>query len=75
MAEVFIGFGSNLGQRQENIQKALLILRGHPKIMITKLSSLYETDPIEMESQSPFLNGVVQIQTVLIPQRLADILE
>ncbi|OGC76831.1 MAG: 2-amino-4-hydroxy-6-hydroxymethyldihydropteridine diphosphokinase [candidate division Zixibacteria bacterium RBG_16_50_21] len=75
MAEVFIGFGSNLGQREKNIQKALQILSEHPQIMITRISSLFETEPVEMESKNLFLNGAVQVQTVLIPQKLAPLLE
>lgn len=75
MAEVFIGFGSNLGDRQKNIRLALQNLNEHPKISVAKISSLYESEPVEMESKNAFLNGVAQVQTNLVPHKLVAVLE
>ena len=75
MAEVFIGFGSNLGDRQENIRQALQNLNVHPKISVAKVSSLYESEPVEMNSKYNFLNGVAQVQTNLVPLKLVKVLE
>ena len=75
MAEVFIGFGSNLGDRQENISRTLGMLKDQPGLEIKKVSSLYETEPVEMESSNLFLNGVAEIRTSLVPQRLLSLLE
>ncbi len=75
MAEVFIGFGSNLGDRLNNIRQALQMLNDHPKISVAKVSTLYETEPVEMKSSHKFLNGVAKIQTVLLPLKLASFLD
>ena len=75
MAEVFIGFGSNLGDRQKNIHQVLQNLNEHPKISVVKISSLYESEPVEMDTKNTFLNGVAQIQTNLIPSKLVAVLE
>jgi len=74
VAEVFIGFGSNLGDRLNNIRQALQMLNDHPKISVAKVSPLYETEPVEMKSSHKFLNGVAKIQTVLLPLKLASFL-
>jgi 2-amino-4-hydroxy-6-hydroxymethyldihydropteridine diphosphokinase len=75
VAEVFLGFGCNLGDRRENIRRGLRKLKEHPKIEIEKISGLYETEPLEMKSKNPFLNGVAAIEAKLIPQKLLTFLE
>ena len=46
MATVFIGIGSNLGDRQDNIDRALAGLRDHKSVTVEKISSFIETDPL-----------------------------
>ena len=53
MVEAYIAFGSNIGDREANINKALDILK--QKIKIIKTSSLYETKPMYLENQDWFL--------------------
>ena len=60
---VFIGMGSNCGNRFDYILKALLDLKKTPGISIVKLSGLYETEPVGYLDQSDFLNGVVHLST------------
>ena len=67
---VYVGIGSNLGNRQENIIKAIDYLESNPQIKIEKVSSLYETDPVGGPPQGKFLNGVLKIITTLSPKRL-----
>ncbi len=73
--KVFIGLGSNLGNRIENLRKALLMLEASG-IGIVKVSGLYETEPIETEEPQPsYLNAVAEIVTDLSLTKLLDLLE
>lgn len=72
MAAVFLGLGSNIGSREGNIRRALNILARHPKIRISRISSLYETAPIGYTDQPDFINAVVSIETDLPPEQLLD---
>ena len=67
MAIVYLGIGSNLGDRAANIEKAMTLLKEHEEIKILAVSSLIETDPVGGEAQGKFLNGAVQIDTDLMP--------
>ena len=70
MAEAYISLGSNLGNREENIRKAIALMR--EKCNILNFSSIYETEPIGYKEQDPFLNCVVKVETRLKPQELLD---
>ena len=73
MAErVFIGLGSNLGDREAFIQKAIVQLAKPPSIEIIHSASLYETEPVGSEDQPWFLNTVVEIRTRLSPRALLE---
>ncbi|MEA1994291.1 MAG: 2-amino-4-hydroxy-6-hydroxymethyldihydropteridine diphosphokinase [Euryarchaeota archaeon] len=73
MAEVFIGIGSNLGNREEHIARALHFLG--KRCDIIKKSSLYETAPVGYKDQRSFLNGVVKMETALRPEELLHFLQ
>jgi 2-amino-4-hydroxy-6-hydroxymethyldihydropteridine diphosphokinase len=68
---LYIGIGSNLGNRINNIEKAksFLILNG---INITKSSSYYETLSWPDENKPKFINIVVQSDTKYSPKKLLD---
>ncbi len=68
MAEAYIAFGSNIGDRKKNIETALEYLK--QKVTILKVSNLYETKPMYVEGQNWFLNGAVKIETELTPKEL-----
>ena len=55
---VYLGFGSNLGNRQRNIERAIELLR--ERITIERVSSIYETAPVGVVEQPDFLNAVCQ---------------
>ena len=74
MARCFLGLGSNLGDREKNIKRALKLLR-EAKIKILKKSSLIETAPMGGPKQGKFLNGVLEIETKLEPPRLLKTLK
>jgi 2-amino-4-hydroxy-6-hydroxymethyldihydropteridine diphosphokinase len=68
MYHVFLGLGSNLGDRQENLYRAMeeIALLGK----LTRISSVYETEPVGMENCSDFLNMAVEIATTDDPPLL-----
>ncbi|MBN2809343.1 MAG: 2-amino-4-hydroxy-6-hydroxymethyldihydropteridine diphosphokinase [Deltaproteobacteria bacterium] len=70
--EVFIGFGSNLGDRCALINKALSALAVLPATFLVKLSSLYETAPVGYLEQGAFLNGVIQVRSGLSAPALLE---
>lgn len=67
MSEVFIGIGSNKGNRQEYIDRALEHLRKDEDITIENISSVIETEPQGNPDQEKFLNAVIQITTFIDP--------
>ncbi len=73
MAEVYLGLGSNLGNRERNIIEA--VKRLGEKVQITRLSSLYETEPVGYGAQPWFLNAVCAGETGLAPHSLLDFLK
>lgn len=67
----FVGLGSNLGSREKNIAAALNALETTRGISVTRVSSLYETDPVGGPADQPaFVNAVAQIETALSAPRL-----
>ncbi len=69
-SKVFLGVGSNSGNRRKNITKALSQLAQLHAIQIIKTSRLYETEPVGGQKQRNFLNGVVYILTSVSPGEL-----
>jgi len=72
---VFIGFGSNLGNRLDFCDRAITLLGLLPASQVTGVSSLYETEPLPENDPGPqwFLNGVVRLETELPPLRLLEV--
>jgi 2-amino-4-hydroxy-6-hydroxymethyldihydropteridine diphosphokinase len=68
--EVYIGFGSNLGDRCALINQALAAVAELPQSRLVRLSSLYETAPVGYLDQGAFLNGVAQLVSTLSPAQL-----
>ncbi len=73
MAIVFIGIGSNLGDRIRNCKKALMLLEEGG--VIIRRSSLYETEPWGRREQGLFINCVAQMETGLGPWELLEFLQ
>jgi 2-amino-4-hydroxy-6-hydroxymethyldihydropteridine diphosphokinase len=66
---VYIGLGSNLGDRTDNLRAARERLEASG-VRIRRGSSLYETEPREMLDQPWFLNQVIEAETTLYPRQL-----
>ncbi len=58
----YIGLGSNLGDREANIQRAVQAIGSLPGITLNQISSLYETRPVGFQSSNLFLNGVLAVK-------------
>lgn len=67
---VYIGIGSNLGDREFLIRKAVEALRQLPQTNVSGVSSLYDTEPVGETDQPPFLNAVAWIETELPAREL-----
>lgn len=73
MTRVAVGFGSNIGDREGQIAHAVRLLER--VIAIEHVSSLYETEPMYVEDQPAFLNGVVVGLTDLGPISMVEALK
>ena len=71
MVTCYIGLGSNLGKREENIKSALAYIESMRKARVINLSRFYETEPQGGPADSPrFINAVAKIRTELSPVKL-----
>ena len=66
--EVYLGLGSNMGNRQDNLDRALEFLS--QRLRVDKVSSVYDTEPVGNPNQPHFLNLVCQVHTRLAPAGL-----
>ncbi len=74
--DIFIGLGSNLGDRERHLRDALRQLGERGDIRLLECSSFHETDPVEAPPGSPaFLNAVAEIDTRLSPHALLERLQ
>jgi 2-amino-4-hydroxy-6-hydroxymethyldihydropteridine diphosphokinase len=69
MKTVYLGLGSNLGDREAMLQAAIGQLQASD-LSVLRLSSVYETEPMDLPSQPWFLNLVVEAKTDLFPLQL-----
>lgn len=67
MAVVYLGIGSNVGDREANVKRAIDLLKEEEEIDVQKISKLIETEPVGGPEQGPYLNGALRIQTDLLP--------
>jgi len=73
MIQVFLGIGTNLGDRERNLQEARAALS--QRLEILKESSIYQTAPWGYLDQPAFLNQVIEAQTALSSLNLLDFLK
>lgn len=68
--QVYVGLGSNLGDRQWLIAEAVAALQRLPQTTVRRLSSLHETEPVGGPPQGRYLNAVAALETTLTPGEL-----
>jgi 2-amino-4-hydroxy-6-hydroxymethyldihydropteridine diphosphokinase len=73
MSVVYLSLGSNIGDRETNLKKAVDKIKQN-KIQIIKESRIYETKPYGIKEQRDFLNLALKIETTHTPQKLIKIL-
>ncbi|MDP2719997.1 MAG: 2-amino-4-hydroxy-6-hydroxymethyldihydropteridine diphosphokinase [Dehalococcoidia bacterium] len=73
MAEVYLSFGSNMGDRNKNLSTALSWLA--KLTVVEKTSSIFETEPVEFLEQPKFLNMACKISTILGPLQLLSVIK
>jgi 2-amino-4-hydroxy-6-hydroxymethyldihydropteridine diphosphokinase len=70
MAVVYLGLGSNIGDRTQHLVDACVTLHQHAAITVQAVSSLYHTAPVGVTAQDWFLNAVLGLHTTLSPSAL-----
>jgi len=70
---VYLGLGSNMGNRQDNLDRALELLS--QRLRVVKVSSVYDTEPMVNTNQPRFLNLVCQVDTNIEPMALLTLVK
>ncbi|WP_019415318.1 2-amino-4-hydroxy-6-hydroxymethyldihydropteridine diphosphokinase [Paenisporosarcina sp. TG20] len=73
MNTAYLSLGSNLGGRLEMLQDAVRMLQQQADLEVTRISSIYETDPVGYTDQAAFLNMVVEIKSKLSAKEILTI--
>jgi 2-amino-4-hydroxy-6-hydroxymethyldihydropteridine diphosphokinase len=68
----YVALGSNLGDREEYLERARSALSALPGTRLLRASSVEETAPVGNVPQGPYLNQMVAIETELAPRELLD---
>jgi 2-amino-4-hydroxy-6-hydroxymethyldihydropteridine diphosphokinase len=73
LVTVYLSLGSNLGNRQENLDRALKLLS--ERMRVGKVSSIYDTEPVGNTDQPRFLNLACEVLTRLTPEGLLTMIK
>lgn len=73
MSIAYIALGSNLGDKEKNLRRALLLLT-QQGVEVVRVSSFLSTEPYGVTDQPQFLNAVACVRTTLAPLALLDVL-
>ena len=71
----YLSLGSNIGNRENNLSKAIKLISGDNLNQILKMSNIYETEPMYFSSKNNFYNMVILIETDLNPGDLLNSLK
>ncbi len=66
----YLGLGANVGDREANLREAVRLLDQTRGVEVLRRSSVYETAPVGVTDQPPFLNQVIEVRTTLTPRGL-----
>jgi 2-amino-4-hydroxy-6-hydroxymethyldihydropteridine diphosphokinase len=73
MKKIFLGLGSNMGERAKNLEDSITRVEESVGKIITR-SSVYRTQPWGFESENEFLNMVIYVDTDLTPSGLLNVI-
>ena len=65
----YLGLGTNLGDRWDNLRRALHLLSGGPGMRLLRCSQVYETEPWGVADQPRFLNCAAEVETTTIRRK------
>ena len=71
MKIVFLGIGTNLGNRESNLEQAVARIEEYVGPVLDS-SSIYETEPWGFQAKDEFLNKVVKVETELTPSEILE---
>jgi 2-amino-4-hydroxy-6-hydroxymethyldihydropteridine diphosphokinase len=74
VVRAFIGLGSNLGDREASLRRAVAAVGALPETEVRGISQLRDTEPVGLTDQPRFLNGAVEVETGLAPRELLEAL-
>jgi 2-amino-4-hydroxy-6-hydroxymethyldihydropteridine diphosphokinase len=72
LTRAYVGLGSNLGDREDTIRRALVLLAAEEGIDVVAVSTLRETEPVGYADQPDFVNGAAALETELTPRALLE---
>lgn len=72
MTLAYVGLGANVGNRRENLDRAVGLLAAEPGVRVLAVSSVHETDPVGYADQPRFLNAACALETELGPRELLE---
>ena len=70
---VYLGIGSNIGDKEINIFTAIAALDVRDEIIVKRTASIYETQPMYKTDQPTFFNTVVELETTLLPESMLQV--
>ncbi len=74
MVRAYVGLGTNLGDKMENLYVALALLAAAPAVRVLRVAGVYRTAPWGYANQDWFLNTVAELETTLAARHLLEVL-
>lgn len=74
MARAYVGLGTNLGDKMENLRVALALLAAASAVRVLRVADVYRTAPWGYADQDWFLNTVAELETMLAARHLLEVL-
>ena len=71
---VYLGIGSNLGDKEENLKTAIDLLKADELCNVLQVSPFIITAPVGGVKQDDFLNGAMELKTLRTPEQLLDLI-
>lgn len=71
----YLGLGANLGERENNLRRAIELIKKIPAVKLLRVSSFYESEPWGVEGQPNFINAAIKISSELESIELLDELQ
>lgn len=70
--KVYLSIGSNMGEREKYMERAIASLKGNRQIIVERVSEFLVTRPYGGVEQEDFLNGAIEIRTLMTPEELLE---